>query len=92
MADGGLLMIYRAVYTGTLLARRDTLFNSLTSFSSMTVGGKSFQRDIDNNRRHLEAIQFVLNERTCPYEGTVLTDFSDTPMIHARPGDEELMS
>jgi hypothetical protein len=79
MADGGLLLVFRGQSTEDLLALRDKLMASLSSlgtFSSQAIGGKSYTRDLRFLQSQLEAIQFVLNERTAPYEGTVITDFS----------------
>lgn len=54
-------------------------FLAMGAFSSQTIGGKSYTRDLRFLQSQLEAIQFVLNERNGaigPYQGTVLTDFS----------------
>jgi len=79
MADGDLLLIFRSYTTEELIALRDKLKGLLLaggSYSSQTVGGKSYTRDIREFRSQLAAVTFVLNERTTPYEGTILTDFS----------------
>lgn len=83
MADGGLLLTYRGYTTEDLLALQQQMqaqFLAMGAFSSQTIGGKSYTRDIRFLQSQLEAIQFVLNERGAgghgPYEGTIITDFS----------------
>jgi hypothetical protein len=83
MADGGLLLVFRGMDTGTLLTMQAKLqghLSNLSAYSSQTVGSKSFTRDVNAIQRQLEAIQFVLNERGSGipqgYEGIYLTDFS----------------
>lgn len=79
MADGDLLLAFRAYETQELLDLRDKLKAKILAagtYTSQTVGGKSYTRDLREMRSQLAAVQFVLNERTTPYEGTILTDFS----------------
>lgn len=84
MADGDLLLIFRSYTTEELFTLRDKLKAQLASlggtYSSQTVGSKSYTRDIREFRSQLAAITFVLNERTTPYEGTIITDFSQQDM------------
>jgi hypothetical protein len=79
MADGNWLLVFRSYTTEELQALRDKLKASilaLGTFTSQTVGGKSYTRDLRELSSQLSAVVFVLNERTTPYEGTILTDFS----------------
>lgn len=72
-------MTYRGYTTQDLLTLQQQMraqFLAMGAFSSQTIGGKSYTRDLRYLQSQLEAIQFVLNERTTPYEGVVLTDFS----------------
>jgi hypothetical protein len=80
MADGGLLLVFRALTTADLQKRQKELLKHLgTTLSSQTVGSKSFTRDLREIRALLEAITFVLNERGLPgnYDSTIITDFSE---------------
>jgi hypothetical protein len=83
MADGGLLLVFRGMDSGTLITMQAKLqghLSNLSAYSSQTVGSKSFTRDVNAIQKQLEAIQFVLNERSSGivqgYEGVYLTDFS----------------
>ena len=72
-------MIFRAYTTEELLALQAQLKASITAmgvFTSQTVGNKSYTRDLRELTDQLCAAQFVLNERTTPYAGTMVTDFS----------------
>jgi len=80
MADGDLLLIYRSLLTGDLYARKQKLLDQMTTITSMSVGQKSFSRDLRHLKDQLAAITFVLQERSggpCGYKGVVVTDFSD---------------
>lgn len=80
MADGGLTLIYRSLTTEDLLAKKDKLIDeiaSLGSFTSGTVGNKSYARDVRRAEANVEAIIFVLNERSgAQAPGHLATDFS----------------
>lgn len=79
MADGNWLLVFRSYTTEELQTLRDKLKASLANlgtFTSQTVGSKSYTRDLRELSAQLSAVVFVLNERTTPYEGTILTDFS----------------
>lgn len=63
-------------------------FLAMGAFSSQTIGSKSYTRDLRFLQQQLEAIQFVLNERNGslgPYQGTVLTDFSQGAIPQGQP-------
>jgi hypothetical protein len=85
MADGSLLMVFRSLSTDELVFRKNKLLDSITTLSSQTVGGKSFTRDLRLAQNQLEAIVFVMNERSmpCQRERYMVTDFSE--MGHAPP-------
>lgn len=89
MADGGLLLTFRAQTTEVLLSMQAKFLGQLTSlgaYTSQTVGAKSYSRDLRELRSILEAIQFVLNERGMgDYEGTILTDFSQGGIPRGQP-------
>lgn len=92
MADGDLLLIYRSFSTKDLLTKKKKLIDQMTSITSMSVGSKSFTRDIRYLQDQLAAIVFVLNERSngvCGYEGTIVTDFSGGDTIGQPSGVEE---
>lgn len=79
MADGGQLLIFRAFTTEELLVWREKLkaqFLAMGPYASQTVGAKSWTKDTRALNAQMEAIQFVLNERSCPYEPFMITDFS----------------
>ncbi len=79
MASGSLLLIYRSLDTGELLSRKQKLLDQMTTITSLSVGQKSFTRDVRHLQEQLEAITFVLKERSNGprgYEGTMVTDFS----------------
>jgi hypothetical protein len=82
MADGGLLLIYRSMSTGDLQDLKDMLLNqmlSLKDYTSMTGGTKSFTRDLRQLTAQLEAVTFVLNERSgSGYDATGVIDFKGT--------------
>ena len=87
MADGCLLLIFRGYTTDQLLALQSKLQANLLAagtYSSQTIGAKSYTRDLRYLTDQLCAVQFVLNERTTPYEGTVITDFSSIETGGAR--------
>jgi len=89
MADGGYLLVFRAMPNDQLLAMQqkylDQMLN-LGSYTSQTIGAKSYSRDLRELRSILEAIQFVLNERSMgDYEGTILTDFSEGGLLQGEP-------
>lgn len=86
MADGGQLLVYRAYATADLINLQQQLQAAILaagSFTSQTIGGKSYTRDLRYLHQQLEAVQFVLNERTTPYQGTVLADFSQIEGPHS---------
>lgn len=85
MADGSLLLVYRSYDTGELIALRDKIKGSYSTMSSQTVGSKSYTRDLRLLQSQLEAITFVLNERTTPYQGTILADFSQGGVPRGQP-------
>ena len=92
MADGGLLLIFRSMTTEQLLELKQTMIDQITglgAYTAMAVGGKSFTRDIRNLQAQLEALVFVLNERSMKYEGTMITDFSGVPKTYHPPGTTE---
>lgn len=79
MADGDLLLIYRSLTTEDLLERKENLLAQMTTITSMSVGQKSFTRDVRHLKEQLAAITFVLKERSggpSGYESTIVTDFS----------------
>jgi len=77
MADGSLLLIFRSQTTKDLAKRQKLLLKQMTTLSSQSVGQKSFTRDLRHLKEQLEAITFVLNERSgTGYEPFILTDFS----------------
>ncbi len=78
MADGNLLLIYRSLETGELQDRKQDLLDQMTTVTSMSIGQKSFTRDLNHLKEQLAAITFVLKERSTPngYQGTIVTDFS----------------
>jgi hypothetical protein len=81
MADGGYLLIFRGMTTDQLLDLQSTMYDQLTNlgnYSSMSAGGKSWTRDMRALMAQLEALQFVLNERSLPYgyAGKGVIDFS----------------
>jgi hypothetical protein len=81
MADGGLLLIFRGMTTEDLLDARDTLTQQMLAlgpYASQAVGTKNWTKDTRGMQSQLEAIQFVLNERSTPggYAGYMITDFS----------------
>jgi len=76
MADADLLLIYRSLDSADLQARKAKLLASITTYSSQTVGQKSFTKDLRHFRDQLAAITFVLNERGGDYVHTIITDFS----------------
>lgn len=58
----------------------------------MSIGGKSFQRDMRFLQAQLEALQFVLNERGAGvpgYDSVGVTDFSGPPKTFHPPGTGE---
>lgn len=79
MADADALLVYRSLETADLLARKAKFLALMSSstYSSQTIGQKSFTRDLRFWRDQLAAIVFVLNERSNNgYVGTIVTDFS----------------
>lgn len=95
MADGGLLLIFRGMTTEQLNEIKDTLLEqiqALGNYTSMGVAGKSWTRDLRYAWQQLEALQFVLNERSggVPgYSGRGVIDFSETGHRGYPPGTEE---
>jgi hypothetical protein len=89
MADGGLLLIFRGMTTEELLEWKTKLtqqFLALGPYSSQTVGAKSFTKDSRALQSQLEAIQFVLNERSMGgYEGWMIADFSQNSVPQGQP-------
>lgn len=95
MADGGLLLVFRGMTTDQLLDMQSTLIDQITTlgnYTSMGVGGKNWTRDLRYAWQQLEAIQFVLNERSggIPgYAGKGVIDFSEGGSTGFPPGTEE---
>ena len=96
MADGGLLLIFRGMTTDQLLGLQSTMIDQLTNlkdYTSMTIGGKSFTRNFQSLTGQLEAIQFVLNERSSGslvgYDAVGVVDFSVGAGAAPPPGTTE---
>jgi hypothetical protein len=89
MADGGQLLIFRGMTTEKLLEWQEKLTEQLLAmgpYASQTVGQKSFAKDSRGLTSLLEAIQFVLNERSMGgYAGYMITDFSQDSAPNAQP-------
>jgi hypothetical protein len=97
VADGSQLLIFRGYATDELLALQNKLkatLLSLGTFSGQTIGSKSYTRDLRFLQSQLESIQFVLNERSIPYEGVVVTDFSEVegPLHGQSPGTIDVLT
>lgn len=99
MADGGLLLVFRGMDSGTLMTMLQKLqghLSNLSAYSSQTVGSKSFTRDVNAIQKQLEAIQFVLNERGSGlihgYHGRLLTDFSDAETVGQPAGTTDQLT
>jgi hypothetical protein len=80
MADGGMLLIFRSMTTEELLAMKEKLmaqFLALGPYGGQTVGSKSWTKDTRGMQSQLEAISFVLAERSAGgYDHYYVMDFS----------------
>jgi len=88
MADGGLLLIFRGMTTEELLQWKTKLTQQMLAlgpYASQGVGTKQWTKDTRGMQSQLEAIQFVLNERSgSGYEPWMVADFSQG-VPHGQP-------